>query len=758
MNTSFTNRLHTATRGTSRLAALGAILAALAASGCGGKSTQSAGPDSSSHWLSSCTTDDECGTAQCLCGRCTTSCDVRQDCKGLAETYAGFTVECAPVTDCGSEPLCQVICGSDDDCPSGAPYCVAGSCMEEMGLDGGDARSTSTMSTDAGDASFNATMSVDTADGSSVTSSAAEPNSSTSGDTGSSPPFDQCFAGLSGSPIELGPTSAGFGRFVRNDSFAFGVSFGSGGLGYQLTTVTLDSGEISTSETLWPDLSSEMLELAVSGNTLAFVAMPSEVDTLRQTCSVALYDTLQHTPIAAPVRFSDEPAGDSVENEVQWCGVAAIADGFVLAWNQFTSSTSDEQALFAQRIAWNGTPVGERLVLAEGDKRTAQVSVASDGTRALFAVTGENSTQFTFVESEAVVPFPVEDAVNQVITFEPPSLQFVPGGFLVQDSDELALVGTDGMLKAGPVPAVRGLIAPFEQGYVIVERDTESGFVVSRRLDSSLNELGEASGVGAERDWYPSALLSSADGKDVRLVYRDEGSQLLGKLSCLEQPNPVGPQPCRQTSEPSGVVPPLDLECDSPVCYFTLRMAATSLGVLGYSVAEGDASPVTAEQAQAIATDAVSGFEEYSSGVDPVAEAEAGLFVVNSPALDFGWFALVGAESGTVVTAGEIVWSGTGSYWLPQDWGAASVIECGSTPASPGATHLGPNPPECASGEEATGLPSPSEALDVALRSNVAAHAATFSDFDAFVYLYTPSVGECSTALAEYVVVFTARN
>lgn len=751
---STTNPPHFAPCRTSWSVTQGAFLVVLAITGCGGRSTQSAGPDSSSHWLSSCTTDDECGDAQCLCGRCTTSCDVRQDCKVLAETFGGFTVQCAPVTSCDSEPLCQVICSSDDDCPSGASHCQAGSCVEEMGLDGGDSRPTSTISTDAGDSSFTAMMSTDTADTGWITTSGAGPSSD---DTGSSPPFDQCHAGFSETPIVLGAASAGFGRFARNDSFVFGVSRGSGGQGYQVTTVTLDSGETVVSETLWPDLSSDMLELAVSGNTLAFVTMPSEGDTLRQTCSVALYDTLQHTSIAAPTRFSDKPAGDSIQNEVQWCGVAAIADGFVLAWNQFTSSTSDEQALFAQRIAWNGTPVGERIVLAEGDKRTSQVSTASDGIRALFAVTGDTSTQFTFVESESVVPLPVEDAVNQVIGAEPPTLQFVPGGFLVQDSGELALVGTDGMLKAGPIPAVRGLIAPFEQGYVVVERDSESGFLVSRRLDSSLHERGSASGVTADRDTSASALLASSDGKDVRLVFREQEQQLIGTLGCLQAPNPIGPQPCRQTSEPSGAVPPLELECDSDVCYFTLRMAAPTLGILGYSVAEGDVSPVDAEQAEVIATEALSGFEEAQySEFDTVVGPEAGLFTVSAEPLDFGGFALVGAESGTVVAAGGIVWSGSGSYWLPSEWEPSSVIECGSVPASPAATYL--SPAESISGEEVTGLPTASEALGVALRSNLAARAATFSEFDAFVYLYTPGVGSLSLDIVEYVVVFTARG
>lgn len=581
-------------------------------------------------------------------------------------------------------------------------------------------------------------------------------SSSTPPDGGPAP-ADQCYVGLIEPPTTLAPSDERYVSFVRNGDFVYGASAEITGKGYRLMSIAIASGETRASEPLWPDTVAQMLRFAVSGDTAAFVTMqPENDDTYRQSCRVALYDTSEDAAVLAPTRFSDEPAGDSVENEVAWCGLESTEQGFVLAWNAYTDSMSDEQTLFAQRIGLDGEAIGDRIVLARGDKLTAEVTSASDGQRALFAVADATATQFTLVDTDTVAPFVVDDAVNNLLAGEPPQMWFVPDGVLMQTTSQLILVGADGKLKAGPV-AARQLIAPFDQGYVVVERDSESGSSVMQKLDSDLDERGGASGLSPTWSIGPTALLASRDGTDVQMVFSESGEQRIGTLGCLEEPIAVGPQTCRETSEPTGLAAPLDLGCDAPVCYFTLRMEATSLAIGGYSVAEGTASPVNAEQAQVLAVDALSGFESAQwSEPDPVQEAQAGLFTVNAPALDLGWFALVGQESGTVVAAGGIVWAGNGGYWLPPSWRDPSVIECGSLPAMPAATFVDRR--ECATGDEQPALASPDDALDVALRSNIAAHAATFSEFDAFVYLYTPSVGECSNGAAEYVVVLTARN
>src|SRR5262245_39480008 len=97
-----------------------ALLMTFVAAGCGARSTQSAGPDSSSHWLSSCSSDADCGGVECLCGRCTTNCDDNSGCESLAGSFAGFDATCIPVTGCGSDSICQITCEEDDDCPSEA--------------------------------------------------------------------------------------------------------------------------------------------------------------------------------------------------------------------------------------------------------------------------------------------------------------------------------------------------------------------------------------------------------------------------------------------------------------------------------------------------------------------------------------------------------------------------------------------------------------------------------------------------------------
>lgn len=197
---------------------------------------------------------------------------------------------------------------------------------------------------------------------------------------------------------------------------------------------------------------------------------------------------------------------------------------------------------------------------------------------------------------------------------------------------------------------------------------------------------------------------------------------------------------------------PLDVECEAAVCYFALRLDARTLEFKGYSVTAGSAMPVTATQALGIASDAAREFvsADYGQAREAVGP-NAGLYAVVAPALDFGWFALIGAESGVVVAAGQIVYDGHGEPWLPTEWQGPSAIQCAAPAGGPEATYSAA--PECAFEGQAT----PAMALLTALESNVAARAATFASFDAFTFFYTPTDGECDAG-AEYIVVFTAHN
>ncbi len=52
-------------------------------------------------------------------------------------------------------------------------------------------------------------------------------------------------------------------------------------------------------------------------------------------------------------------------------------------------------------------------------------------------------------------------------------------------------------------------------------------------------------------------------------------------------------------------------------------------------------------------------------------------------------------------------------------------------------------------------LPTAQDALDLVLRTNLAASVADHGDFSAFSTLYTRRVGGCSRAAAEFIVVLT---
>jgi hypothetical protein len=104
-----------------------------------------------------------------------------------------------------------------------------------------------------------------------------------------------------------------------------------------------------------------------------------------------------------------------------------------------------------------------------------------------------------------------------------------------------------------------------------------------------------------------------------------------------------------------------------------------------------------------------------------------------------------------VVSAGGVVWSGQGQYWVPSQWNDPSSLACAAEAAEAAETYLDSG--QCAS-EDVTPATA-GEALDVVLRSNLAAHLAEQGPFSAYTFLYTPSVGACFPEIAEYLVVLT---
>jgi hypothetical protein len=189
------------------------------------------------------------------------------------------------------------------------------------------------------------------------------------------------------------------------------------------------------------------------------------------------------------------------------------------------------------------------------------------------------------------------------------------------------------------------------------------------------------------------------------------------------------------------------------VCYVAIRLDYLTLGLRGWSVSSGPAKSIDAAAAGRAADDAFekSG-EQYLSSETQVSGPEAGLFTALRQPSDFGAFALIGEQSGAVVAAGGVVWAGRGSYWVPGSWKPADDIACGKESAVPAETYLDSGSCEPETGARAA---TAREALDVALRSNLAAYVADQGPFKAFAYLYMPTVGLCDPGAGEYLIVLS---
>jgi hypothetical protein len=117
---------------------------------------------------------------------------------------------------------------------------------------------------------------------------------------------------------------------------------------------------------------------------------------------------------------------------------------------------------------------------------------------------------------------------------------------------------------------------------------------------------------------------------------------------------------------------------------------------------------------------------------------------------------LIGTQSGLLVVGGDVQWSGRGKWWPISDWNAGADVLCGDAAAQPAATGTGDSGYQgCVTNGE-LGTPAlASDALDAALRSNLAKNMAARGPFSAYTYEYAPSVGACDPRLTEYVVVLT---
>jgi hypothetical protein len=309
------------------------------------------------------------------------------------------------------------------------------------------------------------------------------------------------------------------------------------------------------------------------------------------------------------------------------------------------------------------------------------------------------------------------------------------------------LLDRSGKRLAGPSDEGSPLFAPLSGGYVVVddeEFEGEERRLVARSLDATLSRPSAPSGLSFDRRAHGNQLLSTPDGKRVLFLYTEEDKLYGAPLECSSEPGPLERPTCPEMDR----LTPLDPGCREEVCHVIVRLDASTLGVKAHALREGSLEPVDIDEAEDIA---VSFLEEHDVDVfdDPsMTGPNAGTFMAFVEPSDFGSFVLVGQDSGQVVTAGEVVYAGRGYYWEPNEWLPASDLQCGAKPARPAHSAFGET-------SDCEGVADASEALDTALRSNLAAYLAEQGEFSAFTLLYTPTVGGCDPGVAEYLIVLT---
>lgn len=198
-------------------------------------------------------------------------------------------------------------------------------------------------------------------------------------------------------------------------------------------------------------------------------------------------------------------------------------------------------------------------------------------------------------------------------------------------------------------------------------------------------------------------------------------------------------------------VEPLNTGCEDEVCHVSLRLNANTLEVLGYAVQGSKTAATTPADVGEVAQTFMDDNLPYPT-VPMIGGPAGGVYTASVEPGDFGGFVLVGEESGLTIAAGSITFAGSGGYWTPTDWLAASDVELGSQVVAPGGSQ--------GEGGSCAGVARSDDALEVALSSNLAVHLAEQGNFSTYSYLYTPDVGVlsddgCEAGAAEYLIVMT---
>jgi hypothetical protein len=201
-------------------------------------------------------------------------------------------------------------------------------------------------------------------------------------------------------------------------------------------------------------------------------------------------------------------------------------------------------------------------------------------------------------------------------------------------------------------------------------------------------------------------------------------------------------------------VGPLDDGCTDAVCYTVIRLDYLTLAPHGWASLGGPLHAIDASTAKTIAAALFASDCKDCSGTAPsLMGPYAGFYYVSISPLDFGAFALVGAQSGLVATAGSVIWTGRGNYFAPATWKSASDIRCGMNQIGPGETFEDASH-SCETGDGKSGTDA-SDALALVVRTNIADAYAQKGSFSAYVTLYAPAVGACDPSVAEWVIVLS---
>jgi hypothetical protein len=556
----------------------------------------------------------------------------------------------------------------------------------------------------------------------------------------------ECYPAL-GSPVDIDAFDRDEAAFALSDDGFVGMAPVSRGLGYRVAKFS-SSGRIQgAAQALWTDTEPGYRpQLAVSGDVLALAELGADEETQESICRLAMVGLGDLAPIRPPTIVGEVSSSAISVLGVDRCVVAAAGQGFVVLWHLWIDEMTGESAIFAQAFDRDGNETGDRITIAEGQAPSQSFAFASDRTRVVVPVedTPGEASELAFIEDGKL------STQSLATPLALASLTPAHGGFVATTELDMSaavmLLDRDGGLSRGPVEVAEwARAAALDAGYVVVANEE---YLVARTLDADLGAVSEPAGISDDPAARLVELLSPPDGSRVGLIYSEGGNPRFVRLTCSDAPGPApGPARCPEQDETE----PLDDGCADAVCHVLVRLDYMTLGLRGWAVIGGAVDPVDSTGAVAQAAAVFDG--RMSGNPTSVRGPEAGLFAALESAGDFGGFALVGQESGLAVAGGGIEWSGVGDYWIPTAWNDPGDLSCGRESVEPTETYLDPN--TCASVVSSGTPATASEALDVVLSSNLAAHIASEGPFSAYAFLYTRTVGECRPQNAEYLVVLT---